>query len=158
MKITFAVLITTILSGAIYANELQWVDEQIEAIKPPRKGVNILKVDTPFVFLEKNRPEIKKEAKTQQQTNIDTSQEESSKVVDQNIENDNSGIQKDNFNLDAIINSSAMINGGWYKKNDIIDGYVVFSIDKTSVILKKDTKELILSTYINNSSLKFKSK
>lgn len=157
MKTTLAILITTILSNIICANELQWVDEQIEAIKPPRKGINIFKVDSPFVFLEKNRLETKKETKAQQ-TNIETSQLKPSTIIEQNIKSDNDDIQEENFNLDAIINLSAMINGNWYKKNDIIDGYVVFNIDKTSVTLKKDTKELVLSTYIKNSSLKFKSK
>lgn len=156
MKTTFAILITAILSNAIHASELQWVDEQIEAIKPPRKGIDIFKVDSPFIFLEKNRPEVKKEAKTQQ-ANVEISQLKPS-IIEQNIKSDNDDIKKDNFNLDAIINLSAMINGNWYKKNDIIDGYVIFNIDKTSVTLKKDTKEIVLSTNIKNSSLKFKSK
>lgn len=157
MKTTLIILITAILSSSLYANELQWVDEQIEAIKPPRKGIDIFKVDSPFVFLEKNRPEVKKDAKAQQ-TNIEISQPKPSTVIEQNIKSDNDDIKKDNFNLDAIINQSVMINGNWYKKNDIIDGYIIFNIDKTSVTLKKDTKELVLSTYIKNSTLKFKSK
>ncbi len=66
--------------------------------------------------------------------------------------------KKNSFVLSAIINSSAMIDGSWYRISDKISSYTVTDITKTSVTLKSTDKELILSTAIKNQNLKFKNK
>jgi hypothetical protein len=160
MKTALMILLTVLLSNTLYANELEWVDEQIEAIKPPRKGVNISVLETPFIFLEKNRPE-KKDAKKDSRTTVASTQktavsktavsDEAGKTVDETP-------KKNSFVLSTIINSSAMIDGNWYRVSDKISNYTVTDITKTSVTLKQGSKELLLSTVITNPNLKFKNK
>ncbi len=156
MKTLLIILFAVFLGNALNATELEWVDEQIEAIKPPRKGVSISKVGDPFVFLEKNKPEVKKGAKTPSVSRRTVAYVKPS-VASEKIETEKS-IKKDAFILSAIINSSAMIDGSWYKKDDKISSYTITDIDKTSVTLKKGDKELILSTISRNPNLKFKNK
>ncbi|PLY13314.1 MAG: hypothetical protein C0628_06860 [Sulfurimonas sp.] len=153
MKTLLIILLTVFLSSLLYATELEWVDEQIEAIKPPRKGVTVVKVKDPFIFLDKSKPEVKKGAKTSSVVRRTVS---SSKAVA--VASPEKSVKKDTFVLSAIINLSAMINGNWYKKNDNISNYTITDIDKTSVTLKKGDKKLILSTISRNSNLKFKNK
>jgi len=154
MKTILIALITLYLSTTLCAvTELEWVDEQIEAIKPPRKGVEILNIEDPFVFLQKSRAEVKKDATA---ASVPQSQIPSLKPVC--IKTDKSEIKKDEFNLDTIINSSAMIDGSWYKISDKISSYTIVGISKTTVTLKKGDKELILSTYSKTPTLKFKNK
>ena len=54
--------------------------------------------------------------------------------------------KKISFNLSAIINDTAFINGKWYKKGDVIGGYNITEITDTKVKLenKKSTIELFL--------------
>ena len=153
MKTLLIILFAVFLGNALYATELEWVDEQIEAIKPPRKGVSISKVGDPFVFLEKNKPEVKKEAKTPSVSRRTVASVKPSVAPSEKIETERKA-----FILSAIINSSAMIDGSWYKKDDKISSYTITDIDKTSVTLKKGDKELILSTISRNPNLKFKNK
>ena len=54
MKKVFVQLLLSILSSAV-ASQLEWVDEQIEAIKPSRNGIEILKIEDPFLFLQKKK-------------------------------------------------------------------------------------------------------
>ncbi|PNV82605.1 MAG: hypothetical protein C0627_09430 [Sulfurimonas sp.] len=155
MKTTLILLLAIFLSNSFYADELKWVDEQIEAIKPPRRGVNIATVGDPFVFLEKNKTEVKDTKKGTKSTIVSAkkttlSAEAGSAVI--------STPKKSSFILSAIINSSAMIDGSWYKISDKISSYTVTDITKTSVTLKSTDKELILSTAIKNQNLKFKNK
>ncbi|DAB28150.1 MAG: hypothetical protein A2513_08430 [Sulfurimonas sp. RIFOXYD12_FULL_33_39] len=158
MKAALIVLLAAILSNTILcATQLQWVDEQVEAIKPPRKGIDILTIESPFVFLEKNKSEIKNETSSSLITHVESSAK-SSQTQEQLSEKDDNTAQIDDFNLNVIINSSAMINGNWYRKDDIINNYTIANIDKNSVTLKKENKKLVLSTYVKNSSLKFKNK
>ena len=40
----------------LFANELSWVDDQVEAIKPPRSGASsqlLRAAENPFIFLKK---------------------------------------------------------------------------------------------------------
>ncbi|MDX9756180.1 MAG: hypothetical protein RBT52_01545 [Sulfurimonas sp.] len=146
MKTIFIILI--FLSTLLLATELEWVDVQIEAIKPPRKGIEISNIMDPFIFLEKNRPEVKKDtaAASIQQPLVKSSA-------------DNNGTKKIDFNLTAIINTSAMIDGHWRRINDKLDGnYTVVEISKNTVTLKKGDKERILSTNSKTPTIKFKNK
>ncbi|MCK9454818.1 MAG: hypothetical protein WCY51_02545 [Sulfurimonas sp.] len=154
MKTALIILLTLSLSNSLFATELEWVDEQVEAIKPPRKGVNIASIATPFVFLEKNRSKDKKDAK---KTSTSSKKSTPSKAVDAPKVEQKAPVKK-SFTLSTIINSSAMIDGNWYKVNDKLRSYTVTDITKTTVTLEDGTKKLTLSTIKRNQNLKFKNK
>lgn len=154
MKTILTILFTIFLSNYLFASELEWVDEQIEAIKPPRKGVNISALGSPFVFLEGNKPEKdgakkgSRAAATAKKAVPSAQTGDAAKTTP----------KKSGFVLSTIINSSAMIDGNWYKVSDKIKSYTVTEITKTSVTLKQGSKELLLSTLSTNPNLKFKNK
>ncbi|MCF6310119.1 MAG: hypothetical protein L3J19_06580 [Sulfurimonas sp.] len=154
MKTILIIATTFFLSGTIYATELSWVDEQIEAIKPARKSVKIRGINDPFVFLRKNKAEKKgmKSGKRRATSSAGTKKASSKSSIVTNK------VKASAFDLSTIINSTAMINGSWYKKDAKIKGYTVIEVTKTFVILKKGDKKLILSTNIKNPNLKFKNK
>lgn len=154
MKTTLIALLALFLSTTLYgASELEWVDEQIEAIKPPRKGVEILNIEDPFTFLQKNKSD-KKEGAVAATPKIAVPTLKSV-CVDSNTSKSD---KKVTLNLSTIINTSAMIDGNWYKVSDKVNSYTVVDISKTTVTLKKGDKELILSTYNKTPTLKFKNK
>lgn len=159
MKTALIILLAIFLGNSLYANELEWVDEQIEAIKPPRKGVNIHALGSPFVFLEKNKPETKDAKKGSRTAASSTKKAASSKTASlAQAEKTDDAPKKGGFVLSTIINSSAMIDGSWYKVSDKISSYTVTDITKTSVTLKQGSKEFVLSTVSKNPNLKFKNK
>lgn len=149
MKTKFIAIV--ILSNILLANnsELSWVDEQIDAIKPPRKSPVIASVADPFIFLDSNKSIKKDISPITCASGLTTS-----KVKDENV------TVQEVYNLSTIINKKAMINDTWYKKDDNISKYKVLDITKTSVTLqdtKDKKKELILHTTTQNS-IKFKNK
>lgn len=153
MKTTLIGLFAVILSTTLCATELEWVDEQIEAIKPPRKGYAISGVNDPFVFLEKNKPKSKeKGSSSAPRAKAAVAKLASGEKKDEVVKK--SGV----FVLSTIINSSALINGIWYKKSDVINSYTISDISKNSVTLKKGDKQLVLSTVTKKQTLKFKNK
>ncbi|MDT8339631.1 MAG: hypothetical protein RQ763_10605 [Sulfurimonas sp.] len=159
MKTALIILLAIFLGNSLYANELEWVDEQIEAIKPPRKGVNIPALGSPFVFLDKNKPETKDARKGSRTAAAPASKAASSKTASlAQAEKTDDVPKKGSLVLSTIINSSAMIDGSWYKVSDKISSYTVTDITKTSVTLKQGSKELVLSTVSKNPNLKFKNK
>ena len=53
-------LLSMFMSAALLSDELSWVDEQVQAIKPARQGMqnhNLNIIKDPFIFLAKNRGE-----------------------------------------------------------------------------------------------------
>ena len=149
MKNLFIVLLF-ILSLNVTANELQWVDEQIQAIKPPRVGVLASKIDAtknPFIGI-KEQISTKKKQKRRTSTKKRTSS--STKTANK--------ITKVShlFSLDAIINKTALINGKWYKLNSKVGKYTLNEINKTTVFLSYKGKKLLLSTQTKNKTLKFR--
>ncbi|MDD5373881.1 MAG: hypothetical protein PHO62_10715 [Sulfurimonas sp.] len=159
MKTTLIALIALFLSTTLFAfSELEWVDQQIEAIKPPRKGVEILNIEDPFVFLQKSRAEVKKDGTVASAPQIAAPSLKPVCTDSKISKDDKSDAKKDNLSLSTIINSSALIDGNWYKVSDKISSYTVVDISKTTVTLKKGDKELILSTYSKTPTLKFKNK
>ncbi len=157
LPLILATSLTTLSS-----NELSWVDEQVNAIKPPRKGVSnyeIAILSDPFIFLEKNRP--KKEddlnAKSVVKGKKAPARISSSRTYHKTYTKRASRSKK-GFTLDAIMNSSALINGKWYKLNDKVKNYKLVSITKTSIVLARKSKKIVLSTHSKNKNLKFKSK
>ncbi len=134
------------------ANELEWVDEQIKAIQPPREGMkNIHALKDPFIFLKKNKDdeESKKNNKVTPSTTVP--------LMGQNITKEKVTIvKKSTFDLSMIINKSAKINNKWYKQGDILSDYEILTISPSSVVLVKNKKQTILSTNSKNKNSKLK--
>ena len=162
MKTILIASASTLLCGVLAATELTWVDEQIEAIKPPRKTSKISNIQNPFVYLEKNgyvkkvadkKALVSTKLKSSSGLTASSLSSTTSSVCDTEVERPRSGL-----NLDAILNSSALINGKWYKKSDKIKSYTIVNVDKTSVTLKQGNKKMTLSTSSKKRTLKFKNK
>jgi len=117
------------LGSAVFSNELAWVDEQVEAIKPPRSGVSdklLSATQDPFVLLQKVD---KEQSKTLLSAGSKTTSS-TSKVKP----------KKRALKLWLVVNDSAKINNKWYKKGDMVSGYKIKRLDSKSVFLKKHTK------------------
>ena len=119
---------------------MQWVDEQIQAIKPPRNAISAAKINAvknPFIFLNK---EVKKT--NSKVTAVKKLRTTNSKSVKSNKVSNTTR----SYSLDAIINKSALINGKWYKVNNKVGKYMLSRVNTSSVILSYKKKELLLST------------
>jgi len=130
-----------LLSSAVYANELNWVDEQVQAIKPARSGMKrqeLSSLKNPFIFIKKT-DKTKKGVKSDKKTGL-------KKVLKKKID----------LKLTLVINQSAQISGKWYKVGETINGYKIEEITPKAVLLKKKNKELLLTTNSKNNTLKFK--
>ncbi|MBT5934425.1 hypothetical protein [Sulfurimonas sp.] len=141
MKKTLLIL-TLILSTHLLCDELAWVNEQIEAIKPPRNGMKqhvVSGLKDPFIFLVKKT---KNKVKVEGKVNVKSKVKKVSKVI----------------SLTMVINKKAMINGKWYRSGDLVNGYRVKTISTKSVLLVKSKKQLLLSVKTNSKKLNFKNK
>ncbi|MCF6330201.1 MAG: hypothetical protein L3I99_01475 [Sulfurimonas sp.] len=142
-KLTLSlILLTSLLSS----NDLVWIDEQIDAIKPPRSGEHnskISRISDPFIFLEKNgyKPIKKISKKTDLKKN------------DSNIK---SVFSSSLLRLSMIMNGSALINNKWYKVDDWVKKYKIIEISNSSVTLRRNSKTKVISTASKNDNLKFK--
>ncbi len=131
-KLTIILLL--LLSTQLFSNELVWIDEQIEAIKPPRKGINnkkILKLKDPFIYLRK-----KIHHRSRKRVRAYTSK----------------------ISLVAILNKSALINGKWYREGEKVYGYKLEKVNPKTVLLTKGKKQLFLSIASKSKNLKFNNK
>lgn len=130
-----------LLSLNLVANELDWVDEQIQLIKPARTGIsnlNISKISNPFIPIVKEK-------------------KLNSKIKSTSLNPIEKLIKKENiYILSAIINKSALINGKWYKLHENIEEFELTNVDRKEVTLSKKGKKIILSTRVKNKNLKFK--
>ena len=141
-------LFILIIPFYLFSNELKWVDQQIDAIKPPRVGIiksEVHKVPDPFIFL-KNKPKKKSNKKSSKSKRI-----YSKKTISKN----SVVIPKINFSVDAIINKSAFINGKWYKLGSKIGSFTISDIERTRVELSFQNKVYFLSTEKKEKKLKF---
>lgn len=123
------------ISTALLADaNTDWVDGQVAAIKPPRKGVSSEKIDhikDPFIITYKKSVGKKK-----------------------SIRNKKSGTSKQKrslrgLRLQAIMNGTALINGKWFKSKEMVRGYKIEKISSDSVLLrrgKEKTTRLSLAT------------
>lgn len=137
---------TVLLSTLLFSNELAWVDEQIEAIKPPRDGmssVKLSKIKSPFIFLKKSEEKKLMGPPSKGKTLPSVMKVQKRKQI---------------LTLSLILNNKAMINDIWYKKGDKINGYTITELNSKSVLLQKNQKQLLLSTKSNSKNLKFKNK
>jgi hypothetical protein len=120
--------------------DLKWVDEEIAAIKPPRKGVHssaLRGLKDPFrAQLILNQPPGKP-----------------GKAV---------AVRRPKpkpLTLQSVINSkTARIDGKWYKQDDKIYGYTIQKIERDSVLLQKKTKQIMLSLKAKHKQIKINAK
>lgn len=150
MKTLFIALSLCLFSNLL-ANELSWVDEQVKAIKPQRSGMKqstIATLKNPFIFLEKNRTEPLSVASKIKTTSTPAT------IVQKRATQKTATVKKV-LTLNAVMNNSVMINGVWYKIADVINGYTIKEISRSSALLTKNKKELLLSTHSSNTKLKF---
>jgi hypothetical protein len=141
-----SILLALALGTSLLSNDLLWVNEQVEAIKPPRKGMDtkeLSQIKDPFVFLKK---EEKKESAPSLGQNVVSVPTEQVKKSQQPLQ------------LSVILNNSAMINNSWYKKGDKVRGYTLAEVNRNSVLLTSKKKKLLLSTKSSNKNLKFNNK
>ncbi len=147
---TFFITVVFLLTVNLSSDELTWVDEQVEAIKPPRTGMKnreLSVVKDPFIFLKKNRT-VSTNKKSSTQKSSATKKVANSTIVK----------KKKSLSVTMLMNSSAMINGKWYRVGDTINGYKVSKMDKDSVLLTKKSKKLLLSTNSKSKNLNFNNK
>jgi hypothetical protein len=151
MKTLLFTIATLLVTTSLSANELSWVDEQVQAIKPPRMGMTkneLSRIHDPFIFLKKNKEESPKSTKSVKQLNSNTK----SSVF---VQSAPSKTHSRRYKLSVIINKSYMINKKWYKLGEKIDGYTITAINSTSVLLKKRKKKsLLLTTRSSKQKLK----
>ena len=136
------------LFADIPSQNLKWVDEQIAAIKPSRKGMGqhaTFMLKNPFattLFL--NQPP----AEEDENRSI-----KPAKIV-KDVETVNG-----HPNLQAIVNkTSVLINGNWYKKDDKVQGFTIKEIGASTVVLKSRKKELKLFIAVTDSKIKIQTK
>jgi len=145
-KLTLILLL--LLSSQLFSNELAWVDEQVEAIKPPREGVStreISKLKDPFIFLH-----AKKSKKRVRSPYRRYSKSSSGKKKVQTYSS--------KFTLEAILNKTALINGRWYKEGEKVYGYKLEKVNLQSVLLTRGKNQILLSTVSKSKNLKFNNK
>jgi len=141
MKILFIFLI--LFYNSLFGDETAWVDKQIEAIKPLREGLNLQQVEKlkdPFIYLNQTTKEKKISNKIVKKT--------TPSIVRKTLTSYQS------FHLQAIMNSTALIDGKWYKNGSYVYGYKLLIQNRTEVILKNKTQRLVLSTKKKIKTLK----
>ena len=108
------------------------ITKMVEGIKVERKGVELdILNETPNPFFIVKKKVVKKPPK---------------KVVKPKKPKKIIPIVEEVYNLTAILNHRAFINGKWYKVGSKIGDYTVYAIGDSSTILKskKGTKRLII--------------
>ncbi|MEA3372488.1 MAG: hypothetical protein U9Q62_02235 [Campylobacterota bacterium] len=153
-------LLTLIITGTLFAATAEtekspavaaiasnantgWVDAQIAAIKPPRKGISakaVHRVKNPFKVAYKQKATTSKSSATA------TSKTATKKVIVKPLK------------LTAILNDSALIAGKWCKKDDKVKGYSVAKIAEDSVILKRGKAKRTLFLTATNPKIKIQIK
>ena len=147
MKTLYTILLV-IFTSHLYANKLTWVDKQVAAIKPARVGISnrsVSELRNPFLFLVKHNKQIKR------------------KKFFKKVVRNSSYIKKDysdgsyfkKLHLEAIFNKSVMINKKWYKEGELVHGYKLIKVNRTSVLLEKRNRKILLSTMSKSNNLKF---
>ncbi len=139
------ILLFLLVSSHLLANELSWVDEQVEAIKPARHGISskdIVRLKDPFIFLHGKK--VKK-----RRTSLHRRYKKGAKKQK---------IHSSKLHLEAIINKSALINQKWYKEGKTVYGYKLEKVSAKSVLLTRGKKQILLSTMSKSKNLKFNNK
>ena len=127
-------LIISIIVAALNAGQqLAWVDQKIQEIKPERTGMNssiTKRLRDPFIYLkvEKKLEDAKVSSKT---NSLSKTPEEIAKIKS----------SEEPLKLIMVMNSSALINGEWYKKGSDIRAYKLIEVTSSYVTLKNAKKE-----------------
>lgn len=142
-KLLFLTLPALLFGAQPVQPDLKWVDNEIEAIKPPRKGIAPYKIaglKNPFAHqLALNQPPLEK---TEEMPQIQAAPEIFHPLT-----------------LQAVFNEdTALIDGKWYKKDEKIYGYVIQEIGFDAVWLSKKKKKLKLSLFKQNDNIKINAK
>ncbi len=121
--------------------DMKWVDDEIAAIQPPRKGVSsnaLFGLKDPFRDqLILNQPKGQKKGTTTYVRRV----------------------ERVPLTLESVINShTALIDGKWYKQNDTIYGYSIVKIERDSVLLQKKKKQLTLTLKKKNPKIQINAK
>ncbi len=153
-KIALFLAFSSFLLAQNKFNELLWIDEQIEAIKPPRKGTSyrsISLLNNPFVFLEKNRRTQKEKVANSSKPTVVPS---SVSLSLNNATEEFKPTKQKGFKLAAILNNAALINNQWHKLGEKVNGCKIVKVTFTEVTLQKGSKNIVLTTYtqkLNNT-------
>lgn len=156
---TFYIIGTMLIVLNLHSNELEWVDKQIDAIKPSREGLihsTIISLKDPIIFLEKNKSETttKEKVKSAVSLNSRTSSSSTNSIIPPSTTKKR--VFKTGLVLEAVINNSALISGKWYRLDDSVKSYKLSKVERTSVVLTRNGKTKRLSTRTKNNTLKFK--
>ncbi|MFA9373630.1 MAG: hypothetical protein ACERKK_05665, partial [Poseidonibacter sp.] len=54
------------------------------------------------------------------------------------------------FKVKAIISNNVLINNKWIKQNEFINGYKLIEINKNSVVLQKNNKQINIKVFEND--------
>jgi len=151
MKNLYIILVLLFATHLYSSNELAWVDEQVEAIKPPRVGLDLKKLSKirdPFIYL---RISSKKKGKRRASTR--RAKAPTGSKVKKTVQ-----AKKFKLTLNAIMNKSAMINGKWYHMGDKVYGYELAEVNLNNILLIKKKKKILLSTKSKSINLKSNNK
>ncbi|WP_345970866.1 MULTISPECIES: hypothetical protein [Sulfurimonas] len=120
--------------------DMKWVDDEIAAIKPPRKGVHasaLYGLQDPF------------------RAQLILNQPHKAKATGTYVKRP----KQRYMTLESVINSrTALIDGKWYKEKDTIYGYVITKIERDSVLLQKKKKEVTLTLKKKNPKIQINAK
>ena len=151
-KLTLLIVASSVMFAEANIKDLSWVDKEIEAIKPPRKGASLRSVallKDPFVFLKREKDKKKKKKSSTPPL-----------VVPKNVIKRQSDATKQKasqtLKLKAVINNSALIDGQWYKVGAKIGSYKVVKISLEEVILQNSFKKIVLTTRTNKLNNRMK--
>ena len=156
----YLILSVTLLSSSLFAektnNELEWVDAQIEAIKPPRSGASLRSIailKNPFVFLKKKKSKAKES--TRSSSPIPPAVVGHTSVSGTNTKgvvpvlhttHTPKNYKRHGLQLRAIINNAALINNKWYKLGQYVRGYKITKISLHDVVLQNSSGSFKLTT------------
>lgn len=138
-------LIPVFLIGTLFGNaNTDWVDKQVQAIKPPRKGVShtaINRIKNPFIIVYKK-----------------TESDQASKTKEQSTQTSKKSSTTGPLKLSAVMNNSALINGTWYQVNDKVRGYKLAKIETDTVLLQAGRTKKMLFITTQNPKIKIQIK
>lgn len=149
------ILKTKLLALALFTSILQadgsmsWVDQQIDEIKPQRKGLSstaLARLKSPFIYV---KSEVKKGTVSTSKAKVTAAK----KVYPAKV--DMSGAP---LTLQMLLNSSAMINNKWYKENAVIRGYKLTQVKSEFVVLEKKKKTIKLFIAQKNKKINISTK
>jgi len=139
--------------------ELAWVDEQIQAIKPPRIGVSDAFINSlvdPIKHTVSTRtPTVPPPFLNAPKMTLLAPPKLGSLPVAPIVPK----IVEEPLRLQALMNSSALVNGKWYKIKETVRTYTVIEIKSNSILLQGSKGQpLILFLNKTNTNIKINTK